>query len=170
MLVLRLIGLMALVAPSSIHKSASPAASCAIVTGVKMSNAYDVVSERHSCFFVFFNVISRIVVAVAVFALLRHLLARLSRAKLHPEELVVGDVVVMKPGDAIPADGLLFAGEGVKSNESGLTGEPDDLAKRSDDDCFVYSRCDFVLKRVKLSLSLLSLASFFSFFFFVLEE
>eukprot|EP00904_Undaria_pinnatifida_P005265 jgi/Undpi1/1869/HiC_scaffold_12.g05256.m1 len=60
---------------------------------------------------------------------------------IHPEELVVGDVVVMKPGDGIPADGLLFAGEGVKSNESGLTGEPDDLTKRADADCFLYSSC-----------------------------
>ncbi|CAN0572240.1 unnamed protein product, partial [Ectocarpus sp. 12 AP-2014] len=59
----------------------------------------------------------------------------------HPEELVVGDVVVMKPGDGIPADGLLFAGEGVKSNESGLTGEPDDLTKRAEADCFLYSSC-----------------------------
>lgn len=53
----------------------------------------------------------------------------------------MGDVVVMKPGDGIPADGLLFAGEGVKSNESGLTGEPDDLTKRAEADCFLYSRC-----------------------------
>ncbi|CAN0230914.1 unnamed protein product, partial [Ectocarpus sp. 12 AP-2014] len=60
---------------------------------------------------------------------------------VHPEELVVGDVVVMKPGDGIPADGLLFAGEGVKSNESGLTGEPDDLTKRAEADCFLYSSC-----------------------------
>lgn len=52
----------------------------------------------------------------------------------------MGDVVVMKPGDGIPADGLLFAGEGVKSNESGLTGEPDDLTKRAEADCFLYSR------------------------------
>lgn len=53
----------------------------------------------------------------------------------------MGDVVVMKPGDGIPADGLLYAGEGVKSNESGLTGEPDDLTKKADVDCFLYSRC-----------------------------
>lgn len=46
----------------------------------------------------------------------------------------------MKPGDGIPADGLLFAGDGVKSNESGLTGEPDDLTKKADADCFLFSR------------------------------
>lgn len=63
-----------------------------------------------------------------------------SFTQLHPQELVVGDVVVMKPGDGIPADGLLFAGEGVKSNESGLTGEPDDLPKKSEADCFLFSR------------------------------
>eukprot|EP00752_Nemacystus_decipiens_P003489 g3222.t1 len=60
---------------------------------------------------------------------------------VHPQELVVGDVVVMKPGDGIPADGLLFAGEGVKSNESGLTGEPDDLTKKAEADCFLFSSC-----------------------------
>ncbi|CAM9679931.1 unnamed protein product [Ascophyllum nodosum] len=60
---------------------------------------------------------------------------------LHPKDLVVGDVVVMKPGDGIPADGILFAGEGVKSNESGLTGEPDDLTKRAEADCFLFSSC-----------------------------
>lgn len=48
--------------------------------------------------------------------------------------------MVLKAGDGIPADGLLFAGEGVKSNESGLTGEPDDLSKKVDDDCFLFSR------------------------------
>lgn len=61
--------------------------------------------------------------------------------QIHPDDLVVGDVVVMKPGDGIPADGLLFVGEGVKSNESGLTGEPDDLTKKADMDCFLFSRC-----------------------------
>eukprot|EP00903_Cladosiphon_okamuranus_P006006 g5926.t1 len=60
---------------------------------------------------------------------------------IHPQELVVGDVVIMKPGDGIPADGLLFAGEGVKSNESGLTGEPDDLTKKAEADCFLFSSC-----------------------------
>lgn len=64
------------------------------------------------------------------------------RMQIHPDELVVGDVVLLKAGDAIPADGIIFDGEGVKSNESGLTGEPDDLEKRPDgSNPFLYSSC-----------------------------
>ncbi|KAG5190998.1 hypothetical protein JKP88DRAFT_296915 [Tribonema minus] len=60
----------------------------------------------------------------------------------HPDELVVGDVVMLKAGDSIPADGIIFEGEGVRSNESGLTGEPDDLDKRPDGkNPFVFSSC-----------------------------
>ncbi|CAM9381353.1 unnamed protein product [Chrysoparadoxa australica] len=61
--------------------------------------------------------------------------------QVHPDTLVIGDVVLLKAGDSIPADGLIFDGEGVKCNESGLTGEPDDLKKRADGDVFMYSSC-----------------------------
>ncbi|CAM9705481.1 unnamed protein product, partial [Phaeothamnion confervicola] len=61
--------------------------------------------------------------------------------QVSPDDLVVGDVVVLKAGDGIPADGIIFAGDGVKSNESGLTGEPDDLDKRPDGDPFMFSSC-----------------------------
>jgi P-type Ca2+ transporter type 2C len=61
---------------------------------------------------------------------------------VHPDELVVGDIVLLKAGDSIPADGIIFEGEGVKANESGLTGEPDDLAKKPDgSNPFLYSSC-----------------------------
>lgn len=62
--------------------------------------------------------------------------------QVHPDELVIGDVVLLKAGDLIPADGIIFDGEGVKCNESGLTGEPDDLEKRPDgDNPFLFSSC-----------------------------
>ena len=62
--------------------------------------------------------------------------------QVHPDELVVGDVVMLKAGNSIPADGIIFEGEGVKSNESGLTGEPDDLPKKPDgDNPFLFSSC-----------------------------
>jgi len=62
--------------------------------------------------------------------------------QVHPEELVVGDVVLLKAGDLIPADGIIFEGEGVKSNESGLTGEPDDLIKEpGGPNPFLFSSC-----------------------------
>lgn len=58
---------------------------------------------------------------------------------VNPEEIVVGDLIKLKAGDGIPADGILVEGEGVKANESSLTGEPDDLAKHSSKDPFLLS-------------------------------
>ncbi|TVU31070.1 hypothetical protein EJB05_22737 [Eragrostis curvula] len=39
-------------------------------------------------------------------------------------ELVVGDVVVLKIGDAVPADGVLLEGHALQVDESSMTGEP----------------------------------------------
>ena len=58
---------------------------------------------------------------------------------VNPKEIVVGDLVKLKAGDGIPADGLLVEGEGVKANESSLTGEPDDLPKHPSKDPFLLS-------------------------------
>jgi magnesium-transporting ATPase (P-type) len=58
---------------------------------------------------------------------------------VNPEEIVVGDLVKLKAGDGIPADGVLLEGEGVKANESSLTGEPDDLPKHAERDPFLLS-------------------------------
>jgi len=60
---------------------------------------------------------------------------------INPELLVVGDIVVMKTGDGIPADGIILEGQGAKSNESALTGEPDDLTKNHTKDPFLLSSC-----------------------------
>ncbi|MBL9033137.1 MAG: cation-transporting P-type ATPase [Rhodospirillaceae bacterium] len=38
-------------------------------------------------------------------------------------ELVVGDLVLLESGDALPADGLIVAGENMQVDESALTGE-----------------------------------------------
>lgn len=48
------------------------------------------------------------------------------------EELVKGDVVLLKTGDQIPADGQIIAGD-LRVNESLLTGEADEIAKKSGD-------------------------------------
>ena len=45
------------------------------------------------------------------------------------EELVVGDVVVIKYGDAVPADCLVISAAECFADESALTGEPDELQK-----------------------------------------
>lgn len=44
-------------------------------------------------------------------------------------DLVVGDILVFKVGDILPADVLFLDGSRVEINESSLTGEPDDKKK-----------------------------------------
>lgn len=45
------------------------------------------------------------------------------------ETIVVGDIVLIKQGENIPADCLLFEDFNISTNESSLTGEPDELKK-----------------------------------------
>jgi magnesium-transporting ATPase (P-type) len=51
---------------------------------------------------------------------------------VHTSELCVGDLVTLNSGDSVPADGIFIDGSHVNCDESGLTGEPDDIAKTSD--------------------------------------
>ncbi|MFP4420484.1 MAG: calcium-translocating P-type ATPase, PMCA-type [Desulfococcaceae bacterium] len=44
------------------------------------------------------------------------------------DEVVVGDVVLLQPGDKIPADGRILQGR-VRVNQASLTGEPDAVGK-----------------------------------------
>ncbi|KAL4766981.1 calcium ion P-type ATPase [Aspergillus nidulans var. acristatus] len=44
-------------------------------------------------------------------------------------DIIVGDVICLEPGDMIPADGILIDGQGVKCDESSVTGESDLLRK-----------------------------------------
>ncbi len=48
---------------------------------------------------------------------------------LQSTELVPGDVVILREGDRIPADGRIILESGLLSNESMLTGESDPIAK-----------------------------------------
>mmetsp|Transcript_89230 Transcript_89230/g.174617 ORF Transcript_89230/g.174617 Transcript_89230/m.174617 type:complete len:1113 (+) Transcript_89230:110-3448(+) len=61
--------------------------------------------------------------------------------RINPMDLVVGDILVLQAGDAIPADSIIISKESTKANESSLTGEPDDLKKTADKDCFLLSSC-----------------------------
>lgn len=54
-------------------------------------------------------------------------------------ELVVGDVLLLDPGDVLPADGLLLEGHGVVCDESGATGESDQVKKDPISDPFFIS-------------------------------
>jgi Ca2+-transporting ATPase len=54
-------------------------------------------------------------------------------------ELVVGDVVLLDPGDVLPADGLLLESHGLVCDESGATGESDQVKKDPAKDPFFIS-------------------------------
>lgn len=55
---------------------------------------------------------------------------------LNPDDLVQGDVILLKPGDQIPVDGLVRETEGVEVDESALTGESRPVAKEVEDEVF----------------------------------
>lgn len=67
--------------------------------------------------------------------------------ELSSKEVVVGDVVLLEPGDKIPADGILTLCDagGVVTDESSLTGEIDGVEKANFDtktDPFLLSGCN----------------------------
>lgn len=51
-------------------------------------------------------------------------------------DLLVGDVVLLEPGDMVPVDGIFIEGHNVKCDESSATGESDLLKKRAADDVY----------------------------------
>ncbi len=48
---------------------------------------------------------------------------------IHSEDLVVGDVVLLEAGDAVPADGRIFESASMKIEEAALTGESVPVSK-----------------------------------------
>lgn len=56
-------------------------------------------------------------------------------------EIVVGDVVSLETGDAIPCDGMVVHADQLTVDESALTGEPIEVEKSPEGDCFVLSGC-----------------------------
>ncbi|PYH80616.1 calcium ion P-type ATPase [Aspergillus uvarum CBS 121591] len=48
-------------------------------------------------------------------------------------DILVGDVMLLEPGDIIPADGILIDGHGIKCDESSVTGESEHLRKTPGD-------------------------------------
>lgn len=53
--------------------------------------------------------------------------------EIDSEELVPGDVMILRPGDKVPADGRLIESKGLKINEASLTGESQAVAKETAD-------------------------------------
>ena len=54
-------------------------------------------------------------------------------------ELVVGDVCLVKYGDLLPADGILINSSDMRTDESSLTGESDQVNKSANGDPFLLS-------------------------------
>ncbi len=53
--------------------------------------------------------------------------------EVYPEELVLGDILIIRPGDQIPVDGLLVGDGRIEVDESALTGESDLILKSTGD-------------------------------------
>lgn len=51
-------------------------------------------------------------------------------------DITVGDILHLEPGDAIPADGVLVTGHGIKCDESSATGESDQMKKTNGHDAW----------------------------------
>lgn len=51
-------------------------------------------------------------------------------------DLLVGDVVLLEPGDMVPVDGIFIEGHNIKCDESSATGESDLIKKRAADDVY----------------------------------
>ncbi|KAF2265811.1 calcium-translocating P-type ATPase [Lojkania enalia] len=51
-------------------------------------------------------------------------------------DILVGDVVLLEPGDMVPVDGILIDGHGIKCDESSATGESDLLKKTAADEVY----------------------------------
>jgi len=60
---------------------------------------------------------------------------------IYSDDLVIGDVVCLEAGHAVPCDGVLIKADGLEIDESALTGEPLDVYKNITSDPFVLSGC-----------------------------
>lgn len=51
------------------------------------------------------------------------------------QDIVVGDIALLEPGEIAPVDGIFLDGHNVKCDESGATGESDAVRKMPYQDC-----------------------------------
>jgi Ca2+ transporting ATPase len=59
---------------------------------------------------------------------------------ISPDDVLVGDVVPIKLGDILQADGMLISGSAIKADESPLTGESDLVDKEPYEGCMDFYR------------------------------
>lgn len=75
-------------------------------------------------------------------------------------DLVEDDIVSIKRGDTIPADGIVRYSNGLQTNESSITGEADTISKRVDDE--VFSGSFAIAGQAKVQLTQVGQESFVS--------
>jgi P-type E1-E2 ATPase len=59
--------------------------------------------------------------------------------QLSTSDIVVGDIVHLETGDKVVADGIFINGSSVKTDESAITGESNNVAKDAVNDPFILS-------------------------------
>ncbi|GEO65562.1 HAD-IC family P-type ATPase [Companilactobacillus nantensis] len=75
-------------------------------------------------------------------------------------DLVEDDIVSIKRGDTIPADGIVRYSNGLQTNESSITGEADTISKKVDDE--VFSGSFAIAGQAKVQLTQVGQESFVS--------
>ena len=63
-------------------------------------------------------------------------------------DILVGDVLLIEPGDILPVDGIFITGHGVKCDESSATGESDIIKKVPADEVFRVMEANESLKKM----------------------
>lgn len=64
-----------------------------------------------------------------------HTVSDIYRCVRVSQEVVVGDIALLEPGEVVPCDGIFLSGHNVKCDESAATGEADAIRKAP------YSTC-----------------------------
>ena len=64
-----------------------------------------------------------------------------SEQKVDPEDLVLGDVILLKPGSQVPLDGQVLVADSLSMDESLLTGEADHVEKKIGEPLYSGSYC-----------------------------
>ncbi|KAI5369853.1 Putative P-type ATPase, HAD superfamily, P-type ATPase, transmembrane domain superfamily [Septoria linicola] len=64
------------------------------------------------------------------------------------QAILVGDVLLVEPGDILPVDGIFITGHGVKCDESSATGESDIMKKTGADEVFRAMEASEPLKKL----------------------
>jgi cation-transporting P-type ATPase E len=121
------------------------------VIGIGMIIVGDVGSAVGTVGLVLINALASVVQEVSVkrqldkIALLTRIMVKVVRDEheqvIDPDDIVLGDVLIVQAGDQIPVDGELLNGSKIEADESALTGESDLVSKVGGDKVLSGSIC-----------------------------